>query len=224
MKRSREARKALIPILRAVAPKPSPKYLAAAGPILAEIRAAGFDVNFIAQLYYEDHPYVPLMPRLLEWLPLVKDETVKDELARAITDKAMRPAAAPLIFSEFAKAPKGSLLQWILGNALSVVADDSVFDQIAAIARDRNAGNGRPRILDALANMKRSEHRAEAVRIAVDCLAEDDLWIQGSALRLLQRFRAKESRPTVEHYLEQRRGQMEKHMVKEYEKTLDKLA
>jgi hypothetical protein len=223
MSLTREQRKAFEPIMRKASP-PSPNYTARALPVLEELHREGFDVDWVSDLFNFRYDYTHIMPRLLEWLVRTDDEGVKGELARAITDKAMRPTAAPIVLSEFAKARKDSELQWVLGNALTVVADDSVFDQIAAIARDRNAGRGRHMVIEALANMKRPDHRQEAVRILVDCLAEDSLWIQGSALRVLRRYRAKEARPTVEHYLEQRRGQLEKYMVKEYEKTLDKLA
>jgi len=69
---------------------------------------------------------------------------------------AARPAAAPVLIEEFRKVhdPSGLGLGWVVGNALSVVADDSVFGEIAALAQDRSYGKARQMVVLGLARSK----------------------------------------------------------------------
>lgn len=60
---------------------------------------------------------------------------------------------------------------WAIGNALSVVADDSHFDELAELARDRRYGTARQMIVHGLG---RSRHPA-AVGLLIELLADDDI-------------------------------------------------
>lgn len=57
---------------------------------------------------------------------------MREGLVRALTVPAARPAAAPVLIEAFRRESDHSetRLGWVIGNALSVVADDSVFDEI----------------------------------------------------------------------------------------------
>jgi hypothetical protein len=82
----------------------------------------------------------------------------------ALSVPAARPAAAPvLIVSECRKAhdPGGRGLGWVAGNALSVVADDSVLDEIAALVGDRSYGTYSPKARKAVRKAFTS-HKAKA--------------------------------------------------------------
>ncbi|MFN0148496.1 MAG: hypothetical protein ACKVT1_18490 [Dehalococcoidia bacterium] len=210
--------------MRAGAEPPSGEYTERARPVLEDLHNHGFEVDRISDLYNYAYEYGHVMPRLLHWLPRIDDPDIKNELARAITDKLMRPQAAQTVLDEFPRAPVGSELQWVLGNTLATVADDSVFDEVAAIAQDRTFGQGRGRVIAALGNMKKAAHRETAIDIAIAALADEDPWVQAESLRLLTRRRAKRARPQIEAQLRTLNGPFEKEMRKAFVQALARLA
>jgi hypothetical protein len=83
---------------------------------------------------------------LIDWLrnadrrvPTPERARVREGLVRALSVPAARPGAAPALIEEFRKASDHSEtgLGWVAGNALSVVADDSVFDSFPPERRGR---------------------------------------------------------------------------------------
>ena len=78
-------------------------------------------------------------------MPAQSEQTTETR-SRAV-ERSGGNGAAPcsvcsLTIDEFRRAadPTGFGLRWVIGNALSAVADDSVFDEIAALAQDRSYG------------------------------------------------------------------------------------
>ena len=60
---------------------------------------------------------------------------VKEAMVRALSVPFAR-GAAPMFVTEFERAaPDQDALKWALGNGLSVVADDAVFESVAGLLR-----------------------------------------------------------------------------------------
>lgn len=168
----------------------------AAVPIVAELRAAGFEVDAIADLHNRALDYEAAVPVLLRWLPQVENAAVEQDVVRALSVEWARPdAAAPLVAAFRAADDDG--VRWAIGNALAVVADDSVFDDVAALATDRSGGRAREMIAVALGNMT----DPRAVDVLRELLADDE--VAGHALIGLGRLGAAEAaRDDVEPFLE----------------------
>ena len=108
-------------------------------------------------------------------------------------------SAAPVLIEEFRKAsdPAGTGLGWVIGNALSVVADDSVFDQIAELAQDRRYGRARQMIVWGLG---RSSKDPRAVPLLAGLLDDQD--VTAHAVIALGKLRPAGVRPSVERLLD----------------------
>jgi len=134
-------------------------YNMAAGPLKAELAQAGFPVDKVSDLFYMRYDYRPAFPILMKWLPRLENLDVKEEIVRALTDKWARPVAARPLIEEFRGAPVGNEFRllsykWAIGNALAMVADDSVFDEIVELIRDQRHGWSRDMLCKALGRMK----------------------------------------------------------------------
>lgn len=85
-------------------------------------------------------------------------------------------------------------MKWAIGNALSVVADDTVYDDIVEIVADRSHAKSREMVAVALGNMK----NPGAVDVLIGLLDDD---IAGHALLALRKLGAVRARPYVEPFL-----------------------
>lgn len=143
--------------------------------------------------------YRGAVPILLDWLPRVHQTDVKATIASALATPWATPVAAPTLIREFecADDPTGLGLKWAIGNALSVVADDSVFEDIVRIAEDKMHGRGREMVVVALGNMK----NPSAIDVLIGLLHDEE--VAGHALMALRKVgaRARKARPYVEPFL-----------------------
>lgn len=116
----------------------------AAAPLVQQLLAAGFSVDTVADLHNERLDYPAAIPILLAWLPKIQDLDLKQDIVRCLSAPYAKPIAAPLLIDEFRNSqderPMG--LRWTIGNALEVVADDTVRDDMIELARDRRARQG----------------------------------------------------------------------------------
>lgn len=173
------------------------EYREAAAPVLADLARAGIEVDSIDELYNRALSYRSVIPMLLHWLPRVQNADVKEDIVRALTVKWARPVAAGALTKEYEQAPDSSVvgLKWAIGNALSVVADDSVFDQIVQLVRDKRHGRAREMLALALGNMR----NPQAVDVLVELL--DDEEMAGHAVIGLGKLKAERARPHIERFL-----------------------
>lgn len=165
--------------------------------VLADLGAAGYQVRSLADLRHSGVRYREAIPVLLAWLPQVADRRVKEEIVRALTVPWARPAATRPMIAEFRRVdssvdPTGTGLRWTIGNALEVLADDSCFDELAELARDRRYGKARQMIVLGLGRSK----RPEAVEVLVGLV--DDPEVDGQAVKALGRLKAPAGRAALE--------------------------
>lgn len=186
----------------------------ASRPVLEALEHAGFAVFAIDDLFNQRLEYRAAVPVLMEWLPRVTNRDVKEMIVRALSVRWARPRAAPLLIDEFRTVdddPRGSL-RWAIGNALDVVADKSVLDDLLSIARDPRYGYTRQMIVLAIGRV--GDERA--VDLLIELLDDDDL--VGHAVRALGKLRAKRARSAIERRLDHPRTWVRKEAKKALER------
>jgi len=120
---------------------------------------------------------------------------------RALSVPSARPFAAPALIEEFRKTePAQTFLKLAIANALSVVADDSVCDDMIELAQQHKHGKARQLIVLALGNMK----DPRAAKAAVQLLHDE--FVAGHAVMALGRLKAKGSRNLLKPFLHHRRA------------------
>ena len=186
--------------------------------VLAELAEVGFPVASLTELRTSGMRYRPAVPVLLHWLPMVSDPVVKEDLVRALSVPWARPAAARPLIDEFVGVdddadPTGTELRWAIGNALSIVADDSVFDDLVRLVENRSFGKARQMVVLGLGRSKRSE----VVPLLIGLLDDDD--VSGHAVKALAKLGAQDARPELERMVSDPRSWVRK----EAQKALAKL-
>jgi hypothetical protein len=168
----------------------------AAAPVVKDLNESGFAVESIDELRRKGVDYVAAISLLLKWLPLVSDTTVKDSIVRALSIPQARQTAARPLIAEFQAAPESDpSLKWTIGNALSIVADDTVFDEIVKLALDTRNGKSREMLVAALGNMR----NPTAVDVLIELLNDEE--VAGHALAGLAKLKAPQARPYIERLL-----------------------
>jgi HEAT repeat protein len=126
------------------------------------------------------------------------DPRVKESIVRHLSTKYARPVAARPLIDEFENVTgdQSDDVKWVIGNALDVVADDTVFDDIVRLARTKRHGYARQMIVAALGNMKDTR----AVAVLVELL--DDEEVAGQALVGLRKLAPIEARQHVERFVD----------------------
>jgi HEAT repeat protein len=126
-------------------------------PLVSELRSVDPSVTSVWDLVNQPHDIRPLVDMLIGWLSRIDNPDAKEGIARALTDVAVRPAAAKPLVDAFRAVPSEHSAKWAIGNALSVVADDSVFDDIVELLQDPANGIGRQMLTMVLARSRRPE-------------------------------------------------------------------
>jgi hypothetical protein len=165
-------------------------------PVVAALRRDGYAVSRIHDLRGLGIDYSQAVPLLLEWLDVMENRDIKEELVRTLSRKWARPQAAKPFIRHF-RSTHDETLKWAIGNGLEIVGDDSVFDELVELAQDRSHGTARQMVVIGLGNMR--ENRAKAAEVLVGLL--DDEQVNGHALIGLRRLGVSSSRPHVEPFL-----------------------
>jgi hypothetical protein len=193
------------------------RYERESKPVLDALGQAGLRVGYLPDLINRDIDYDEQVPVLIDWLPRIEFAPVKSTIARALTVRAARPAAAGALLDELRRAPEqlapapddappeekwrtsdARLLRQALGNALAFTADRSHFDAIVALIEDARTGDARSFLIEGYLG-RFSDLRARAVPVLRRLLADDDLGRY--ALKPLAKLRAVEARAEMERFL-----------------------
>jgi hypothetical protein len=177
--------------------KPRGKTGEELAPLLEELRQLGYDVPTPEDLPKTRRRYRDAVPVLLAWLPRISDIPAKKSVVRALSVPWARPQAIEPLVREFEQSDD-ELLRWVIGNALEVIADDKVLDDLERIVRDSRYGKSREMVVIALGNMKK--RRDEALSLLTELLEDDDL-VQ-HALLGLEKLRDPRAIAAVEPLLE----------------------
>ena len=169
-------------------------------PVVAELREAGYDIDSIHDLYYSDVKLKVAIPILMKWLPEIRDRNAKDSIIRALSDRQAKGVVAPVLIEEFRKQALIEHLDnvaWAMGNALSITADDKVFDEIVELVIDKRFGRNREMLTLALANMIKCKDAA--VKVLLELLHDED--VAGHAVMALGKLKISEARAEIEKFL-----------------------
>lgn len=166
--------------------------------ILDLVRARGVDIQSLDDLLKIRLPR-DLVPVLIMALPTLTEDAVRAMVVRALTDPAARGLSAQPLIRELARArsEKNERLAWEIGNALAVVADDTVAEELLTAALDPALGIGRQTLAEALARVRK---RPEVIAVLSELLL--DAQVRGHALRALGKIGAWEARNLIEPFLE----------------------
>lgn len=160
--------------------------------LMNEIKANGFEIQSVSDLFSGQWDYREIIPLLLDWVPKLEDPVLKEMVVRALAVKWARPLAGPILISEFLRPSNSDdNLKWAIGNALEVVADKSLVDQIVAICLDQTHGTTRQMLVLCLGRMKTVASTECLIRLL------DDPTVQLHAIGALGAQRAEEAVPKL---------------------------
>jgi HEAT repeat protein len=184
-------------------------------PLVKALNDAGVTVESVWDLVNTKRPYPEAIPVLIAHLSLSYPYRIREGIARALTTKDACKAGYRALVSEFKKVPKSDDpaapdFKWALGNAISVVADKSNFDEVADLIRDRSHGSARDMMVLGLPRL--DNRRAAAVLI--EQLDDVDAGVAGQAVKALAKLKAQEARTKIEHLLHHREAWVRKEAAK----------
>ncbi|WP_067839710.1 hypothetical protein [Nocardia lijiangensis] len=181
---------------------------AAAQQLLKDYHYAGGNGQTIPDISRQPTSTPQIVAVLAGWLSELETrwpgpETEGRELARLTLANALgrkearKSDAVPALISQFDLTKQtSSRARWAAGNALcDIPADSAYFDQLAAIATNREFGADRQMVISWLA---KSRH-PNAAALALSQL--DDETVQGHVLDALARLRAQGVREQIEPFL-----------------------
>ncbi len=164
------------------------------------LRQHGFEVSSVYDLVNSPQRNDAAFPVLVEWLPKVKSDRIKEGVARALTVKGAGPAVLAALLTEFesyvADTPSKEGTKWAVGNAISEVAAKHDADAIRRLVRECRHGKSRDRLVFALGKLR--------VQDAVDDLMEllDDEDLRLPAMIALAKLRSRKAQQRIALFLD----------------------
>jgi HEAT repeat protein len=166
-----------------------------AAPLIAELAELGFEVSSVSELPETYASYERAIPVLVKWLPAVSDTALKETIVRALSVPFAKRATA-LLAQELRKAaPDQASLKWTIANALEVLADDDIFEDVAELVQEKHHGKAREMLALALGKMS----NPHAVEVLIELLGDEQ--VAGHAVMALGRLKSRAARPAIEHFL-----------------------
>ncbi|HCU51564.1 MAG TPA: hypothetical protein DGG94_17490 [Micromonosporaceae bacterium] len=196
------------------------EYAAAAEPVLTELVSAGYRISTVGELrtMFEQtgRTYESAVPILVRCLPHVTYRPLQDDIVRTLSVPWARRDATGALIERFRElpphgGPTASDHRWTVGNALEVLAHQTVATDLMEIAQDRHYGEARQMVVLGLAKLKKDPR---VIPVLLNLLDDPD--VTGSAIMALGRLRATEARDRLQQFLEH----PEPHYRKEARKAL----
>jgi HEAT repeat protein len=160
--------------------------------VVADLRTAGFDVEWVDDLYSGEMVYASAGPLLLSWLPRMRNPDVLEGIVRALSVSWFRPQAGrPLVHllrslldePDWLDEPDAHRLRWTVANALDVVAGEDVVDDLLELHCDARldddtrsmlvralATTGEPRVVPAILAVTEQARRDDDVPLLISCV------------------------------------------------------
>lgn len=168
--------------------------LAGEEPIIERLGEVGFDVTSLAELRHDGGRYREAVPVLIDALGQTFEQKTLMEVVRALSVPWAKPSAVEPLIEMFREAEDstGLGLRWAVGNALEVIWDDSRFDELVTLARDRSFGRAREMLVLGMARSK----RPEAGDVLIELLDDPD--VSGHAVKALSKLKLPRARAALE--------------------------
>jgi HEAT repeat protein len=169
-------------------------------PLVQALNGANVSVESVWDLVNTREPYPRAIPVLIEHLSHPYPFRVREGIARALTVKGAGEAAYRELVSEFKNLPYSTDpaqhgFKWALGNAISIAANKSHFNDVVELIRDKRHGTTRDMMVLRLPSLDRKR----AVDVLIESLADDD--ISGHAVMALGKLKVQRARPQIERAL-----------------------
>ncbi len=173
----------------------SPEETAELSAILADLRELGYDFPSLSAFAQAPIRYKDAVPLLIEWLRKVRTPAMQRAVVRTLTNPSAKGTAMPALIEAFRNFPDEADTRWAVGNSIETAYVDTYFDDVAALALDRQYGDARQMVALALGKSKRPE--------AVDVLLQlmDDHDISGHAVSALSKRPNPRARAAFEEQL-----------------------
>jgi hypothetical protein len=176
-----------------------------AEPVKAALAAAGIDTADFGRFVNRSVPGViepahfdaaRAMPVLLEWLPRITSEKLRETVVRHLAIKTKDGLTAEALIEEY-RRPGSANYKWVVGDTLAFVCDKRHFTAITDLAADTSQGLGRQPLVGMLWRIK----TPAADETLLNAVADPDTALAAmSALRL--RFGNAAARRHIESQLQ----------------------
>jgi HEAT repeat protein len=169
-------------------------------PLVEALNDAGVSVKSVWDLVNTRQAYAQAIPVLIVHLKYPYPFRVREGIARALTVTYAGEDAYRALVEEYWK-PSGSGdvaeqgFKWALGNAISVAADRSRFNEVVKMIRDKRHGSSRAPMVLRLPNLDPSK----SIDVLIELLTDDE--VAGYAVKALRKLRAKKAVNNIEPLL-----------------------
>lgn len=143
------------------------EYRRAEVPLVAELRAAGFDIQSAWDLVNSPGSYPAAIPILLAHLPRPYPAAVREGIARALAVRDTKALGWQILTQSYVEEREIRVKDG-LAAAVAAVADSEVLDDVVALARDTENGPSRVLLLSALGRSKESRAREALLGLESD--------------------------------------------------------
>lgn len=164
------------------------EHARATEPIIAELRALGFEVATLDELRRSGKNYSRAVPVLINWLPKVQGLDVKESIIRTLSVPWAKGVATRVVLDEFYKSPTEAMnFRWAVGNAMEVIADEAVAGELLEIVANPSNGMARQMFVMALGKIGSSA----SIPVLLGLLRQEE--VAGHAVDALGRLQAVEA-------------------------------
>jgi HEAT repeat protein len=195
-----------------------------AAPVKEALAAAGIDPTDFGRFVNRPFPGVlepahfdqeRAVPVLLDWLPQVRSEYVKESMVRHLRAKAATGIAVEPLVEQFKRSENPSY-KWVVADVLQYICGKNHFHTLTELAGDSRHGEGRAPLVDMMWRVKTEQ----ADRVIMAALGDPAVPFQAmSALR--RRFGNAAARPHIEPLLSSKHERV-RNSAREHLKRIDK--
>jgi hypothetical protein len=169
-------------------------------PLVGALNDVGISVKSMWDLVNTNQSYPRAIPILIEHLKHPYPFRIQEGIARALTVKDAGEAAYAELVNQFKSLPDSTDaaqhgFKWALGNAISIVATKSHFDEVVELIRDKEHGTTRDMMTLRLPRL----NRERAIDVLIESLADDE--ISGQAILAIGKLKPQKARTHVERVL-----------------------
>lgn len=171
-------------------------------PLVAALNdVVGVSVKSVWDLVNNTREYRHAIPVLVAHLKYRYPYRIREGIARALTVKYAGETAYRALVKQFKDVPHSADaaeqgFKWALGNAISVVADKTHFDEVVALIRDRHHGASRDMMVLRLADLDQQR----ATDVLIELLGDDE--VVGQAVTALGKVKAQNARSQIERLMQ----------------------
>jgi hypothetical protein len=147
--------------------KRAEEYRLAEAPLVAELRAVGYQVTSAWDLVNTPGSYPKAVPILLAHLPRPYPAPVREGIARALAVPETKALGWGSLVRSYSAEPDARVRSGIAA-AIAAAADDQVIGDVIALARDARHGSSRLLLLSALERSADPRARAALMDLGAD--------------------------------------------------------